>query len=123
MLYSRAISSQSRLVKLLYAAGDASEDDARAEAFAAVMRHLQTLSPSALDLELRTLSADEDEGRQLGLALTFFDLQARDVTPTVTPAVTPMAAPIGTLHLRLLTEYYTGCCPGVLRPADRPPPY
>merc|ERR1740117_1148802 len=45
-----------------------------AAGFAEVLEHLHALSPSALDLELRSLSAD-DGGTELRLMLTFLRAQ------------------------------------------------
>ena len=111
MLNSRARSTRSRLVQLLYAAAETAESDAlpikpikstkpakgegRATAaelmaaagvreqearvemsgeFEAVMAHLRALSPSALDLEMQTISED-DGGAELELMLHFFAAQ------------------------------------------------
>ena len=67
---SRAeLSPQSRLAALLCAAERAMLEHGAA-GFGEVLEHLHALSPSALDLELRALSAD-DGGTELRLMLTF----------------------------------------------------
>ncbi|KAL1498469.1 hypothetical protein AB1Y20_013794 [Prymnesium parvum] len=72
MLQSRGVSSKSKLVQLLYADG---EDALSQDTSEAVMRHLQSLSPSAVELELHSLSAEDDDGRQLALMIDFFKRQ------------------------------------------------
>ena len=71
---SRAeLSPQSQLAALLCAAERAMHEDGAA-GFGDVLEHLHALSPSALDLELRSLSAD-DGGTELRLMLTFLRAQ------------------------------------------------